>query len=69
MYILHFLDILSELIQLVFELGVYTRKYILPIVVLIYVFIQSVKDSAQVKNYWTSIRQFWQEQSVSWVRA
>ena len=69
MYILHFLDILSELIQLVFELGVYTRKYILPIVVLIYVFIQSVKDSTQVKNYWTSIRQLWQEQSVSWVRA
>ena len=69
MYILHFLDILSELIQLVFELGVYTRKYILPIVVLIYVFIQSVKDSAQVKNYWKSIGQLWQEQSVSWVRA
>ena len=69
MYILHFLDILSELIQLVFELGVYTRKYILPIVVLIYVFIQSVKDSTQVKNYWTSIRQLWQEQSVGWVRA
>ena len=69
MYILHFLDILSELIQLVFELGVYTRKYILPIVVLIYVFIQSVRDSTQVKNYWTGIRQLWQEQSVGWVRA
>ena len=69
MYILHFLDILSELIQLVFELGVYTRKYILPIVVLIYVFIQSVKDSTQVKNYWKSIRQFRKIKSQGWVRA
>ena len=69
MYMLHFLDILSELIQLVFELGVYTRKYILPIVILIYVFIQSIKDSAQTKNNWTSIRKLWQEQSIGWVRA
>ena len=37
MYLLHFLDILSELIQLVFELGVYTRRYILPTVVFVYV--------------------------------
>ena len=39
MTILFVLDWLSELIQLVFELGEYTRKYILPAIVYAYVFV------------------------------
>ena len=37
MKLLALLDILSELILLVFQLGVFTRKYIVPAVVYLYV--------------------------------
>ena len=44
MKFLYFLDILSELIQLVFELGFLTRKYLVPVLVLVYVGIEHVYD-------------------------
>lgn len=44
MTFLYFLDILSELIQLVFELGVYCRRYIVPVLVLLYVGIEHLYD-------------------------
>ena len=44
MKFLYFLDILSELIQLVFELGLLTRKYLVPFLVLVYVGIEHIYD-------------------------
>ena len=44
MKFLYFLDILSELIQLVFELGFLTRKYLVPFLVLVYVGIEHIYD-------------------------
>ena len=44
MTFLYFLDILSELIQLVFELGVFTRQRIVPVLVLLYVGVEHVYD-------------------------
>ena len=44
MKFLYFLDILSELIQLVFELGFLTRKYLVPVLVLVYVGIEHIYD-------------------------
>ena len=40
MRILLFLDILSEIFQLVFELGLFTRKHVVPALVFAYVAIQ-----------------------------
>ena len=40
MIFLYILDILSELIQLVFELGVFCRRYIVPALVFLYVGIE-----------------------------
>jgi len=37
MYLLAFLDIVAELIHLVFDIGVYCRRYIVPAVVYLYV--------------------------------
>ena len=37
MRILLFLDILSEIFQLVFELGLFTRKHVIPAAVYLYV--------------------------------
>ena len=37
MYLLHILDIFAELIHLVFQLGLLTRKYVVPALVLAYV--------------------------------
>ena len=37
MKLLYILDIIAELIQLVFEFAVFTRKHILPVVVYLYV--------------------------------
>ena len=37
MNFLYFLNLLAELIQPVFELGVFTRKYLVPAIVLAYV--------------------------------
>ena len=37
MKLLYILDILSELFQLVFEFGLFTRKYLVPAVVYVYV--------------------------------
>ena len=44
MKFLYFLDILSELIQLVFELGFLTRKYLVSVLVLVYVGIEHIYD-------------------------
>ena len=40
MKVLFVLDYIAELIQFVFELGVYTRKYVVPAIVFAFVFVE-----------------------------
>ena len=47
MQVLFILDYIAELIQFVFELGVYTRKYVLPVLVFLYVVIEQVVVTVQ----------------------
>ena len=49
--ILYFLDYLSELIQLVFELGVFTRKYAVPAAVYVYVAAEFAWDYLTTTEY------------------
>ena len=57
MKFLLFLDILSELIQLVFELGVFTRKHIVPAVVYAYVVAEHyVFPAVKIPYYYLQVR-------------
>ena len=58
MSLLYFLDILSELIQLVFQLGVFTRKHIVPSVVYLYVAAEHyVFPAFMIPYYYVQVRQ------------
>ena len=46
MFILHLLDITSDLIELTYDAGVFTRKHILPLIVLVYVAFSYAMDKA-----------------------
>ena len=46
MFILHLLDITSDIIELVYDAGVFTRKHILPLIVLVYVAFSYGMDKA-----------------------
>ena len=57
MKVLLFLDILAELIQLVFELGAYTRKYAVPAVVYAYVVVEKyIAPAALIPMYYLQVR-------------
>ena len=52
-----FLNFLSELFQLVFELGVFTRRHIVPALVYVYVVLDYyVKPSLSIPYYFIQIR-------------
>ena len=58
MALLYTLDILAELIQLVFALGVFTRKYIVPAVVYLYVAAEHyVFPAFMIPYYYVQVRQ------------
>ena len=58
MKFLYFLDILSELIQLVFEFGLFTRKHIVPAVVYLYVAAEHfVFPAFMIPYYFVKVRQ------------
>ena len=58
MKFLYFLDILSELIQLVFEFGLFTREYIVPAVVYLYVAAEHfVFPAFMIPYYFVKVRQ------------
>ena len=57
MAFLYFLNILSELIQLVFDLGVFTRKYLLPVVVYLWVATQYyIIPAFSIPHYYFKVR-------------
>ena len=57
MKFLLFLDILSELIYLVFEVGVFFRKHIIPAVVYAYVVIEHyVFPAVRIPYYYLQVR-------------
>ena len=57
MKILLFLDILSELIQLVFEIGVFTRKHIVPAIVYMVVWFQHyIYPALLIPMYYIQVR-------------
>ena len=56
--ILHILDIFAELIHLVFQLGLLTRKYVVPAVVYAYVVIEHyVIPAFFIPYYYVKVRQ------------
>ena len=58
MKFLYFLDIISELIQLVFEFGLFTRKHIVPAVVYLYVAAEHfVFPAFMIPYYFVKVRQ------------
>jgi len=58
MTLLYILDILSELIQLVFDFGVFTRKHIVPAVVYLYVAAEHyVFPAFMIPYYYVKVRQ------------
>ena len=58
MKLLYILDILSELIQLVFQLGLLTRQYLIPAVVYVYVAAEYyVFPAFKIPYYYLQVRQ------------
>ena len=58
MKLLALLDFFAELIQLVFEIGHYTRKHIVPALVYTYVFIEHyIAPAAMIPFYYIKVRQ------------
>ena len=58
MAFLTFLDILAEIIQLVFEIGVYTRKYIVPAIVYSYVVADYyLKPALNIPYYYGKVKE------------
>ena len=56
--ILHILDIFAELIHLVFQLGLLTRKYVVPAIVYAYVVIEYyVVPAFFIPYYYVKVRQ------------
>ena len=55
---LHFLNILSELIQFVFYLGTLTRRYAVPAVVYLYVVVDHyIRPALTIPYYYMQVRQ------------
>ena len=58
MKLLYALDLFAELIQLVFSLGVFTRQYIVPAVVYLYVAAEHyVFPAFMIPYYYVKVRQ------------
>ena len=58
MTLLYILDIFAELIHLVFDLGVFTRKHIVPAVVYLYVAAEHyVFPAFMIPYYYVKVRQ------------
>ena len=56
--ILHILDIFAELIHLVFQVGLLTRKYVVPAVVYAYVVIEHyIAPAFLIPYYYVKVRQ------------
>ena len=56
--ILYILDFFAELIHLVFQIGVLTRKYVVPAVVYLYVVIEHyVVPAFSIPYYYVKVRQ------------
>lgn len=57
MKFLSFLNILAELIQLVFEIGVFTRQYFIPVCVYVYVWIEHyIAPTMMIPYYYFKVR-------------
>ena len=58
MFLLHILDIFAELLHLVFQVGLLTRKYIVPAVVYLYVAAEHyVFPAFMIPYYYVQVRQ------------
>ena len=57
-FILSFLDLFSEVIHLVFQVGALSRKYLVPVVVYVYCLIrQYIVPAMSIPYYYWQVRQ------------